>query len=276
MAEQPKTKAVTKAAPTLSSLAPSTIDGRLWVKTLKEQLMSSKDGEPTNEELVYFATVSKSTGLDPAKKEIYAIFRNTKQKDGTYKPRMSIQTGIDGFRVAAERSGQYGGSKEPEFIYDDDVKITVNYSGSQKRVPNKAKVTVMKVFPDRVLETTRTANWADFYPGDQQGAMWRKFPEIMLAKCAEAQALRAAFPNLGQLYLEEEMMGPDPNEAGTTTDIEAVKNSISNAKDLAELMEILNGLPVDVQKQVTDLASKRSTELISQEEKEDAGTTAKE
>jgi phage recombination protein Bet len=260
---------VSKAAPTLSSLAPSSIDGRLWVGTLKEQLMSSKDGEVTNAELVYFATVSKSTGLDPAKREIYAIFRNVKQKDGTYKPKMSIQTGIDGFRVAAERSGQFGGSKEPEFVYEPDTKITVNYSGTQKVVPNTAKVTVYKVFKDRVIETTRTANWADFYPGDQQAALWRKFPEVMLAKCAEAQALRAAFPNLGQLYLAEEMEGPEPEEAGTTTDLNAAKGSIKNAKDLGQLMEIMNGLPVDAQKQLTDLATARSNELMEQE---DAGS----
>lgn len=260
---------VAKSSPTLASLAPNSIDGRLWVSMLKEQLMSSKDGEVSNAELVYFATVSKSTGLDPAKREIYAIFRNTKQKDGTYKPKMSIQTGIDGFRIAAERGGQFGGSREPEFVYDENNKISVNYSGTQKVVPNIAKVTVYKVFKDRVLETTRTANWADFYPGDAQGAMWRKFPEVMLAKCAEAQALRAAFPNLGQLYLEEEMQGPDPTEAGTTNDLEAARDSIKNAKDLAELMEILNGLPVDAQKQLTDLATQRSSELMDKEE--DAG-----
>lgn len=266
------TKAVTKSSPTLASLAPSSIDGRLWVAMLKEQLMSSKDGEVTNAELVYFATVAKSTGLDPAKREIYAIFRNTKQKDGTYKPKMSIQTGIDGFRIAAERGGQFGGSKEPEFVYDPDQKITVNYSGTNKTVPNTAKVTVYKVFKDRVLETTRTANWADFYPGDSQGNMWKKFPEVMLAKCAEAQALRAAFPNLGQLYLEEEMQGPDPTEAGGDTDLAAARQSITNAKSLEELMEIMNGLPVDAQKQLTDFASKRSSELLEPEEAGDAAT----
>lgn len=261
-----QSKAVTKTSPTLTSLAPDTIDGRIWVSTLKEQLMSSKDGEVTNAELVFFATVSKSTGLDPAKREIYAIFRNTKQKDGTYKPRMSIQTGIDGFRVAAERGGQFGGSREPEFVYDANTKITVNYSGTNKVVPNTAKVTVYKVFKERVMETTRTANWADFYPGDSQGAMWRKFPEVMLAKCAEAQALRAAFPNLGQLYLAEEMEGPDPSEAGTGTDLEATRQLITNAKTVDELMEIMNGLSIEDQKGLTDFISERQKELTSKEE----------
>lgn len=263
---------VTKASPTLSSLAPSSIDGRLWVNTLKEQLMASKDGEVTNAELIYFATVSKSTGLDPAKREIYAIFRNTKQKDGTYKPKMSIQTGIDGFRVAAERSGQFGGSKEPEFVYDPDQKITVNYSGTQKVVPNTAKVTVLKMFGNSAVETTRTANWADFYPGETQGSMWRKFPEVMLAKCAEAQALRAAFPNLGQLYLGEEIDGPELDEEGTDTDVEGTKALIAQAKTLDELMEILNGLPVDTQKQLTTFISNRTNELMDKDEAGD-GTT---
>lgn len=260
MAEE-KTNAIqAKPAPTLSSLAPSGIDGRLWVNMLKQQLMSSKDGEPTDAELIYLATVSKSAGLDPAKKEIYAVFRNTKQKDGTWKPVMAIQTGIDGLRVTAERSGQFGGSKEPEFEYDPEYKITVTHDGTSKTVPNKARVTVLKVMKDRVLETTRTANWADFYPGDKGGSMWRKFPEVMLAKVAEAQALRAAFPNCAQLYIEEEMQQADAPDL-TTVDETKLRDSIKNAKTTDELFEILNGLPVDVQKRATALIDARAKEL---------------
>ena len=34
-------------------------------------------------------------------------------------------------------------------------------------------------------------------------AMWSKMPRVMLAKCAEANALRASF-GLGGIYIEEE------------------------------------------------------------------------
>lgn len=248
-------------APTLSSLAPNGIDGRLWVKTLKEQLMSSKDGEPTDAELVYFATVAKSTGLDPAKREIYAIFRNTKQKDGTWKSKMSIQTSIDGFRKVAEESGKYAGSKEPEFDYDSDIKISVNDRGTQKVVPRQARVSVIKIMGNKPYETTRTANWADYYPGEQQGGMWRKLPETMLAKVAEAQALRAAFPNsTSGLYLEEELQQAG-QDVDTGVDYEAIKTRVQNAKTYDDLMDILGDYSPEVQKQITKLVENKAKEL---------------
>jgi phage recombination protein Bet len=247
--------------PSLSDLAPAGIDGRLWVKTLKEQLMSSKDGDPTDAELVYFATVAKSTGLDPAKREIYAIFRNTKQKDGTWKPKMSIQTSIDGFRKVAEDSGKYAGSKEPQFDYDESFKITVTDRGTAKTVPNKARVTVIKIIGDKPYETTRTANWQDYYPGDQQGTMWKKMPETMLAKVAEAQALRAAFPNnTTGLYIEEEMQQADVTvEDGV--DLNAIRDRINNAKDYDDLMDVLGDYNPDIQKQIEPWIAAKSKEL---------------
>ena len=46
---EPTSAVVTQPkGPTLADLAPKGIDGRLWVKTLKEQLLSSKNGEPTD------------------------------------------------------------------------------------------------------------------------------------------------------------------------------------------------------------------------------------
>lgn len=56
-----------------------------------------------------------------------------------------------------------------------------------------------------------TARWDEYYPGDQQGHMWKKMPTRMLEKCAEALALRKAFPaELQGLYVKEEM---DQSEA---------------------------------------------------------------
>jgi phage recombination protein Bet len=255
-------KAVVKAkAPSLADLAPKGIDGRLWVKTLKDNLMSSKNGEPTDEELFYFARVSQASSLDPAKREIYAIFRNVKQKDGTWKPRMSIQTGIDGLRVVAERSGKYAGSKEPEFDYDPEFRIMVNVGGTQRPVPNKARVTVLKVIGKQIVETTRSARWEEYYPGDQQGTMWKKLPETMLAKVAEAQALRAAFPNVTEgLYIEEEMAQANV-DVDTGVDLHAIKARVDAAKSDDELMDILGDYTPEVQKQITSWVDAKAKAL---------------
>jgi len=251
--------------PSLADLAPKGIDGRVWVKILKEQLLTARpDGkEPSNEELLYFARVCQASGLDPARREIYGIYRNVKQKDGTYVPRLSIQTSIDGLRVVAERGGKYAGSKEPEFEYDHDFKITVNFAGSPRVVPNKARVTVLKTIGDKIVDTKRSARWDEYYPGDQMGGMWKKMPEVMLAKVAEAQALRAAFPNTtAGLYIEEEMQQADI-DVDYGIDVRAIKSRIDNAKTYDDLMDILgqfNDKP-DIQRQITPWIDGKAKEL---------------
>ena len=53
---------------------------------------------------------------------------------------------------------------------------------------------------------TATARWSEYYPGKSQGFMWDKMPHTMLGKCAEALALRKAFPSqLSGLYTGDEM-----------------------------------------------------------------------
>lgn len=255
-------KSVAKKGINLAELAPKGVDGTVWIRVLKEQLLSARpDGsEAPLEELLYFARVCQASGLDPARREIYGIYRNVKQRDGTYKPKLSIQTSIDGLRVTAERGGQYAGSKEPEFDYDPDFKIQVTDRGTNKLVPNKAKVTVLKMMQGLLVETTRTANWADYYPGDKEGAMWRKLPETMLAKVAEAQALRAAFPNsVAGLYVEEEMQQADSGEEAVN--LSAIKDRVNNAKSYDDLMDILGDYSPEIQKQITPLVDAKAKEL---------------
>lgn len=269
---QSKTAAVSRKDPTLADLAPKGIDGRLWVKTIKENLLSqTPDGTPpTDAELLYFARTCQASGLDPAKREIYGIYRNVKQRDGTYKRRLSIQTSIDGFRVVAERSrkmggsGIYGGSDSPDFLYDPDQKISVQHQGTAKLVPNKASVSIIKVIEGMQVRTTRTANWMDYYPGEgADGMMWRKFPEVMLAKVAEAQALRAAFPNaIEGLYLEEEMATPDENQPAQA-DIEAIKAAAKKITDLADLSAFVQEQSHDIQKQLTGFFNQCATDIMA-------------
>lgn len=192
----------------LAELAPTGVDGRALVKLIKSQMLASKKSEPSNEELMYFMTVCNQSGLNPMRNEIYGIYRGGK---------LTIQSSIDGLRAVAERSGKFGGSDEPEFKYGENGELV------------SATVTVKKIVEGVVVPTTRTALWTEYYGGVTSNPIVKKMPTVMLAKCAEAQALRAAFPNTGQIYTEEEMI-----QAETITPAKAdskdVKAEIEKAK----------------------------------------------
>jgi phage recombination protein Bet len=146
-----------------------------------------------DDELKLFLYIATRSGLDPFARQIYAVKRDGK---------MVIQTSIDGFRLTAMRTGSYAGRDEAVFEYD-----------SQKN-PVKCKVVIYKLVQGVRCAFTATAKWAEYYPGDKLGFMWRKLPETMLEKCCEAKALRMAFPaELSLIYSKEEMDQAD-SEAG--------------------------------------------------------------
>jgi len=149
-----------------------------------------------------FVEVCKQKGLNPFANQIYAVQRYDKKLN---KQVMTIQTGIDGYRAIAERTRQYKGQTPPAWCGADGEWAEV---WLQKNPPTAAKVGIYrKGFEHPVYGI---AKWDEFYPGETLGFMWRKFPSIMLLKCAEAQALRKAFPNdLSGLYVDEEMAQVD-------------------------------------------------------------------
>lgn len=156
--------------------------------------------DSTDDELQLFLHVCKQSKLDPFAKQIHAIKRHTKAG-----PVMSIQVGIDGQRLIAHRTGKCLGISDPEFVYKVDPT-----NGKQIRQIDSATVTVKKLIEGHVCEFKATAFWDEYYPGDRLGYMWRQRPKGQLGKCAEALALRKAFPSeLSAIYSEEEMQKAD-------------------------------------------------------------------
>ena len=138
----------------------------------------------TDDELKLFLYVADKSGLDPLTKQIYFIKRGGK---------MTIQTAIDGFRSIADRTGQYSSSDEP-IIEEKDGK------------PIKATVSIGKITQGVIGKFTASARWSEYYPEKGNTFMWDKMPNTMLGKCAEALALRKAFPQqLTGLYTGDEM-----------------------------------------------------------------------
>jgi phage recombination protein Bet len=156
----------------------------------------------TDSELQLFLYQAKRTGLDPLTRQIYAIHRwNSLQG----KEVMTIQTSIDGFRVIAERSGDYAGQDEPLFSYDENKKL------------QSVKVTVYRFRGEvRYPAAVGVAFWNEYVQTNKEGkptGLWVKMPHTMLSKVAEALALRKAYPqDLSGLYTSEEMQQADKTE----------------------------------------------------------------
>lgn len=158
--------------------------------------------------VVAFISHCRRTGLDPIARQIYAIERGGK---------WGIQVSIDGFRLIAERSRQYAGQAPIQWTADGVTWVDVWLSD---QAPAAARATVLRHdFEQPMVAVARFSSYVqmiDEYDGPYNnrtktgrkvpGDMWARMPEVMIAKVAEALALRKAFPQeMSGLYTEDEL-----------------------------------------------------------------------
>lgn len=157
--------------------------------------------DATDDEVALFVAQATRLGLDPFARQIYAT--------RTYDPRtgrdvLSIRSTIDGFRIVAERSGRYLGQSPPQWCGSDGKWVDV---WLKKTAPAAARVGVYRegaAEPTVCVATFRS--YARRGRGGELDGPWVTMPDVMLSKCAEALALRKAFPALlSGIYTGDEM-----------------------------------------------------------------------
>lgn len=166
----------------------------------------------------------RAAGLDPMQKPVH-IVPMWDSKAGQM--RDVVMPGVNLYRTQAARSGQFAGMSEPEFGPEHTDKI----GGQEITYPEWCRVTVKRLLSNgTVAEFTAREFWLENYAtkgGKEKSiapnAMWTKRPRGQIAKCAAAQALRIAFPEIASQPTADEMEGkqlhPDdlPQAAASAT-----------------------------------------------------------
>ena len=165
-------------------------------------------------DLAFFFHQAQRTGLDPFARQIYMINRG-----GRY----TIQASIDGLRIVAQRSNEYAGQVGPYWCGEDGEWTDVWLS---KEPPVAAKIGVMrKGFMEPLYAVAKYESYAVIGRDGKPSGLWAKMPDTMIAKCAEALALRKAFPHdLSGIYVTEEMEqvdNPTPAPIKAVVEIQA-------------------------------------------------------
>lgn len=168
-----------------------------------------------------FARQCNRTQLDPLGRQIYSVLRQGK---------WVTQTSIDGFRVIAQRTGEYEGQSGPQWCGPDGKWLDV---WLDDKPPAAARVGVhRRGFREPLWSIARYDGYVTTTRDNRVTSVWAKMPELMIAKCAEALGLRRAFPQeLSGLYTTEEMLQADkaPEDAPAAP---AIRTPPKNDPDL--------------------------------------------
>lgn len=202
----------------------------------------------------------KAANLDPMQKPVHIVPMWDKNAKAM---RDVIMPGIGLYRTQATRSNALAGISEPEF----GPSVEFELSGAKFTVPEWCKVIVKRLLPNNsIAEYAACEYWIENYATAGKdsiapNAMWKKRPRGQLAKCAQAQALRMAFPEMtGSAPTAEEMEGKyiDVDEGGL------VAKQITHTVLVDIEPMIKEALATTTDKAALDYWKENSTKLIKQ------------
>lgn len=196
---------------------------RFFTPEQEKLIRDSCLGGASEAEAAPLLEVARARRLNPLTKQIHFVKRKQWDPEARdYKWVWSFQVGIDGFRSIAERTGLYDGQDEPEFTEGKEGPTLCKVRVYRKGI---ARPFVGFAYFDEYAQTFKDRQTSQVRLND----MWAKGKHFMLAKCAEAAALRKAFPeDLGGFYEPAEMPADAPAEKDVTPKgAEAVRAALS-------------------------------------------------
>lgn len=178
---------------------------------LVEVLSSSLYPGAEHNSVVMVLAYCKAAQLDPMLKPVHIVPMYQKGRGMVD----VVMPGIGLYRIQAARTGHYAGMTEPEY----GPTITASLSNVEVAYPEWCRVTVKRQMANgQIAEFTANERWLENYATASRdsaapNAMWKRRAFAQLAKCAEAQALRKAFPEVGSMPTSDEMEGKSFDEA---------------------------------------------------------------
>ena len=192
-----------------TALTERNIDTAVWTTLQNSVFPGAKD-----ESILLAVDYCKARKLDILKKPCHIVPMSvTDAKTGNKNWRDVIMPGIYEQRITAFRTGQMAGQDEP--VFGD----TVTFKGIE--APEWCRVTVYRFINNERCAFSHTEYFCEACATTKEGkpnSMWSKRPRGQLAKCAEAGALRKAFPDeLGGVITADEVNEEPINQHSAAT-----------------------------------------------------------
>lgn len=214
----------------------------------------------------------RAAGLDPLQKPVHIVpmwDKNAKVM------RDVIMPGIGLYRTQAARSNALAGIGEPEFGPVKDIQL----SGIVVSAPEWCRVVVKRLLPNGSIgDFAAIEYWVENYATagkdtDAPNTMWKKRPRGQLGKCAEAQALRKAFPEMtGSAPTADEMEGKNLDGAEIDITPKTAQPKVAaalpecSAEKFAENATVWRGLVTSKKKTASALIAMLGTKTVLTEE----------
>ena len=163
-------------------------------------LVFQQNSELSMRFIVDYVQKIQLSGADPRLGQIFLITRNKKVRKGGRDEWTKVGVTVFSYHFFLSRAEQSG------MLADIGLKTEVveYYNPFSGETEKQLAATASVKRTDRETPFTFTAYWKEFY--DEKSPIWKSKPHTMLGKCAIANALRIAFPNvLTGMYIEEEI-----------------------------------------------------------------------